>query len=51
MKRLMKEEIPEHDRRRYGVALLSILDQLRSDPETLAKIRQRAAENERGHEG
>ena len=48
MKRLMKEEIPEHDRRRYGVALLSILDQLRSDPETLAKIRQRAAENERG---
>lgn len=51
MKKLMKEEIPEHDRRRYGVALLSILDQLRSDPDTLAKIRQRAAENERGHEG
>lgn len=51
MKRLMKEEIPEHDRRRYGVALLSILAQLRSDPDTLAKIRQRAAENERGHEG
>ena len=44
-------EIPEHDRRRYGVALLDELNQLRSDPETLAKIRQRAAEHERGHEG
>jgi len=48
MKKLMKEEIPEHDRRRYGVALLAILDQLRSDPDTLAKIKARAAELERG---
>jgi hypothetical protein len=48
MKKLMMNEIPEHDRRRYGAALLEVLNQLRSDPETLAKIRARAAENERG---
>jgi len=43
----MINEIPEHDRRRYGSALLEVLNQLRSDPETLAKIKARAAENER----
>lgn len=49
MKKLMIDEIPEHDRRRYGAALLDILNQLRSDPDTLAKIKARAAENaERG---
>ena len=49
MKKLMIDEIPEHDRRRYGSALLDILAQLRSDPETMAKIKARAAENaERG---
>lgn len=47
MKNPMINEIPEHDRRRYGSALLDILTQLRSDPETLAKIKARAAENER----
>ena len=47
MKKLMMNEIPEHDRRRYGAALLEVLNQLRSDPETLAKIKARAAENER----
>ena len=41
------DEIPEYDRRRYGSALLDILIQLQSDPETLAKIKARAAENER----
>ncbi len=48
MKKLMINEIPEYDRRRYGSALLDILTQLRNDPETMAKIKARAAENERG---
>ena len=47
MKRLMIEEIPEHDRRRYGSALLDVLTQLRNDPEAMAKIKARAAELER----
>ncbi len=41
------DQIPEHDRRRIGSALLDVLNQLRSDPEVLAKIKARAAENER----
>ncbi len=37
-------DIPEHDRRRIGSALLEVLNQIRSDPEAMAKVKARAAE-------
>ena len=43
-------DMPDHDRRRIGSALLKIVMDLRQDPEAWAKVKARAAENERGHE-
>lgn len=40
----MIHDIPEHDRRRIGSALLAVLNQIRSDPEVWAKVQARAAE-------
>lgn len=37
-------EMQEHDRRRIGAALLEVLNQIRKDPEAMAKVRARAAE-------
>lgn len=41
------EDMPEHEQRRNGAALLAVLMQIRNNPDQWEKVQQRAAENER----